>query len=124
MRASGEDAAPYGGTVRLLMTRRTVAITPSKSKMYAFDEVRRVCQTCTTEGLAALLDAGTGRPFRFIYMSGAAVGREGEKTGLVSQYVLPYLMGPYIAMRVRVTPRPTTLPSSPASLRKGVKRNN
>ncbi|KAI1341755.1 putative nucleoside-diphosphate-sugar epimerase [Xylariaceae sp. FL0016] len=58
----------------------TVAITPSKSKAYEPDEVKRVCQTSTLAGLRAMHDAGLAKPFRFLYMSGAAAERDQTKT--------------------------------------------
>ncbi|KAF8206182.1 putative nucleoside-diphosphate-sugar epimerase [Mycena galopus ATCC 62051] len=58
----------------------TVAITPTKSLEIAFEEVKRVCHTSTLVGLSALRDAGLGRPFRFIYMSGVAAERDQSKT--------------------------------------------
>ncbi|KAI1400751.1 putative nucleoside-diphosphate-sugar epimerase [Hypoxylon fuscum] len=58
----------------------TVAITPSKSKMYDFEEVRRVCQTFTLEGLKAMHQSGVSQPFRFLYMSGAAAERDQSKS--------------------------------------------
>ncbi|KAI8625513.1 NAD(P)-binding protein [Xylariaceae sp. FL1651] len=58
----------------------TVAITPSKSKSYEFDEVKRVCQLSTIAGLRAMHEAGLATPFRFLYMSGAAAERDQAKT--------------------------------------------
>jgi len=58
----------------------TVAITPSRSKQYAFDEVKRVCQTSTVAGLKAMYEAGPAKPFRFMYMSGYAAERDQTKT--------------------------------------------
>ncbi|KAJ7679040.1 hypothetical protein DFH06DRAFT_1315988 [Mycena polygramma] len=57
----------------------TVAITPSKSKSFQFDEVTRICQTSTLVGLQAMHDAGLNKPFRFIYMSGTAAERDQTK---------------------------------------------
>ncbi|KAJ6507904.1 putative nucleoside-diphosphate-sugar epimerase [Mycena vitilis] len=57
----------------------TVAITPSKSKSFPFDEVTRICQTSTLVGLKAMHDAGLDKPFRFIYMSGTAAERDQTK---------------------------------------------
>ncbi|OTA52366.1 putative nucleoside-diphosphate-sugar epimerase [Hypoxylon sp. EC38] len=58
----------------------TVAITPSKSKAYDFEEVKRVCQTSTLVGLRAMHESGLSKPFRFLYMSGAAAERDPTKT--------------------------------------------
>ncbi|KAI0116494.1 NAD(P)-binding protein [Nemania sp. FL0031] len=69
----------------------TVAITPTKSKMYDFKEVKRVCQTSTIAGLRAMHEAGPATPFRFLYMSGAAAERDQEKT--------PWYMPEYSLMR-------------------------
>ncbi|KAI0479398.1 putative nucleoside-diphosphate-sugar epimerase [Xylariaceae sp. FL0804] len=58
----------------------TVAITPSKASLYDFDEVRRVCQTSTLEGLRAMHAAGPAAPsFRFVYMSGAGDAQDPTK---------------------------------------------
>ncbi|KAI0884915.1 NAD(P)-binding protein [Annulohypoxylon maeteangense] len=58
----------------------TVAITPSKSKMYDFEEVKRICQTCTLAGFNAICESGVSKPFRFLYMSGATTERDQTKT--------------------------------------------
>ncbi|KAI1210782.1 NAD(P)-binding protein [Annulohypoxylon truncatum] len=59
---------------------RTVAITPAKSKMYDFEEVKRVCQTCTLDGFNSIYESGVSKPFRFLYMSGVAAERDQTKT--------------------------------------------
>ncbi|KAJ8123731.1 hypothetical protein ONZ43_g387 [Nemania bipapillata] len=69
----------------------TVAITPSRSKTYDFEEVKRICQTSATTGLRAMHEAGLATPFRFIYMSGAAAERDPGKT--------PNFMPEYSLMR-------------------------
>ncbi|OAG01495.1 uncharacterized protein CC84DRAFT_1167705 [Paraphaeosphaeria sporulosa] len=58
----------------------TIAITPSKSSNYFWEEVVRVCQTSTMVGLRTMHEAGMGKPFRFIYMSGIAGERDQTKT--------------------------------------------
>ncbi|KAI1161834.1 NAD(P)-binding protein [Nemania serpens] len=58
----------------------TVAITPSKSKTYDFEEVRRICQTSPIACLRSMHEAGPAAPFRFLYMSGAAAERDPTKT--------------------------------------------
>ncbi|KAI0181764.1 putative nucleoside-diphosphate-sugar epimerase [Hypoxylon sp. FL1284] len=57
----------------------TVAITPSKSKTYDSDELKRVCQTCALAGLKAMHQSGLSKPFRFLYMSGAGGERDQTK---------------------------------------------
>ncbi|KAL7624649.1 hypothetical protein AAE478_006219 [Parahypoxylon ruwenzoriense] len=57
----------------------TVAITPTKSRTYDFEEVKRICQTCTLVGMKAIYGSGVSKPFRFLYMSGAAAGRDPTK---------------------------------------------
>ncbi|KAL1892776.1 hypothetical protein Sste5346_006859 [Sporothrix stenoceras] len=59
----------------------TVAITPSKSSAFPFEEVRRVCQTSTLAGLRALHASRGAKtsPFRFVYMSGIAAERDQTK---------------------------------------------
>ncbi|KAI0010111.1 putative nucleoside-diphosphate-sugar epimerase [Xylariaceae sp. FL0662B] len=69
----------------------TVAITPVRSKAYDFDEVKRICQTCTLSGLQAMYDAGVSKPFHFLYMSGATAERDQTKK--------PWYMGDYTLMR-------------------------
>ncbi|MCJ1413748.1 hypothetical protein MMC32_000072 [Xylographa parallela] len=72
----------------------TVAITPSKSRSFEFDEVRRVCQEHTLAGLQAMLEAygegdDTPQPFRFMYISGTAAERDQTKTpSFMPQYCL------------------------------------
>ncbi|MCJ1384882.1 hypothetical protein MMC17_008000 [Xylographa soralifera] len=74
----------------------TVAITPTKSRAFEFDEVRRVCQEHTLAGLQAMLKAHSEggnhdipRPFRFMYMSGTAAERDQNKTpSYMPQYSL------------------------------------
>ena len=72
----------------------TIAITPRKSESYRWEEVVRVCQTSTMNGLRAIHDAGTAKPFRFIYMSGVAAERDQTKT--------PSFKAKYSLMRVCV----------------------
>lgn len=73
----------------------TVAVTPSKSSAFPFDEIRRVCQTSTLAGLRAFHAArGAGKmsPFRFVYTSGIAAERDQTKT--------PSFKPEYLLMRV------------------------
>ncbi|KAJ4288466.1 hypothetical protein N0V90_011701 [Kalmusia sp. IMI 367209] len=58
----------------------TIAITPSKSANHPWEEVVRVCQTSTMVGLRTMYEAGVGKPFRFVYMSGIAAERDQTKT--------------------------------------------
>ena len=58
----------------------TIAITPSKSSNFPWEEVVRVCHTSTMIGLRAIYESGTSKPFRFIYMSGIAAERDQTKT--------------------------------------------
>lgn len=71
---------------------RTVAITPSKSKTYDFEEVRRICQTSAIACLRSMHEAGPAMPFRFLYTSGVAAERDPTKT--------PTFMPQYSLMRV------------------------
>lgn len=67
---------------------RTVAITPSKSTLYDWNEICRVCYESPLAGLRAMLEARSSSttnndkntPFRFIYMSGAKTERDQSKT--------------------------------------------
>lgn len=98
MRASGKTDIPTASNLYLATdllisySRRTVAITPSKSRGIAFEEVKRICQDYALTGLRAMHEAGVNRPFRFIYMSGRAAERDPTKT--------PPFMPEYSLMRV------------------------
>lgn len=48
--------------------------------MYDFEEVKRICQTCTLSGFNAIYESGVSKPFRFLYTSGAATERDQTKT--------------------------------------------
>lgn len=69
-----------------------MAVTPTKAQSYAFDEVTRICQTCTLAGIRAMVEAGQKRPFRFLYMSGQNSERDQSKR--------PVLLPAYCKMRV------------------------
>ncbi|KAK0749665.1 putative nucleoside-diphosphate-sugar epimerase [Schizothecium vesticola] len=69
----------------------TVAVTPTKAQSYAFDELTRICHTCTLAGIRAMVEAGQARPFRFLYMS----GQNGER----DQSKKPILLPAYVKMR-------------------------
>ncbi|KAI6780507.1 putative nucleoside-diphosphate-sugar epimerase protein [Emericellopsis cladophorae] len=45
----------------------TVAITPSKSMTYRWEDVVKICQTSTTTALHAMISAGMAEPFHFMY---------------------------------------------------------
>ncbi|KAI2611646.1 NAD(P)-binding protein [Hypoxylon fragiforme] len=84
-----EDYGRYSDEVkREFAGADAFAITPSKSKMYDPEEVKRICQTSTLAGLSAMHESGLSNPFRFIYMSGAGVGWDESK---VPRYMLEYL---------------------------------
>lgn len=67
-------------------------MTPTKAQSYAFEEVTRICQTCTLAGIRAMVEAGQKRPFRFLYMSGENAERDQSKR--------PILLPAYVKMRV------------------------
>ncbi|KAL0562920.1 hypothetical protein V5O48_019157 [Marasmius crinis-equi] len=69
----------------------TVAITPAKSKMYDFKEVKRICQDSPIAGFKAMIEAGPAKPFKFLYFSGDGIERDRKTT--------PMLMGDYLMMR-------------------------
>ena len=78
------ETGPYDGATRNALAGAdaciwTVAITPSRSSMYPFDEVRRVCQSSTLAGLRAIIGAGPNKPFRFMYLSGMTAERDQTK---------------------------------------------
>ncbi|KAH9907826.1 NAD(P)-binding protein [Xylariomycetidae sp. FL2044] len=66
----------------------TVALTPTKSRLYAMEDVKRICLTSTLAGFRAMLDAGVAKPFRFMYLSGATVDRDLTKK---SRYNVEYM---------------------------------
>ncbi|KAH6656867.1 hypothetical protein BKA67DRAFT_532110 [Truncatella angustata] len=67
----------------------TVAITPTKSKTYPWDEVKRVCQHSTIAGMRAIHEAGPNKPFRFLYVSGVTAERDQtKKPGWLPEYTL------------------------------------
>ncbi|RYP16372.1 hypothetical protein DL765_005152 [Monosporascus sp. GIB2] len=67
----------------------TVGITPTKSRGYDWEVVKRVCHTSTLAGLAAMYEAGPAKPFRFLYMSGSAAERDQtKKPRFMPQYLL------------------------------------
>lgn len=81
----------------LVDSSRTVAITPSKSKKYPFEEVKRVCYDSTIKGFSAMTESRSKDgedtvPFRFLYMSGMAAERDPAKK--------PDWMPEYALMRV------------------------
>ncbi|KAK0648068.1 hypothetical protein B0T16DRAFT_388382 [Cercophora newfieldiana] len=69
----------------------TVAITPTKSKLYKWEDVVRICQTSTLVGMRAMVEARQGKPFRFLYMSGLQAERDQTKR--------PWLLTEYVLMR-------------------------
>ncbi|CAK7224501.1 hypothetical protein SBRCBS47491_005573 [Sporothrix bragantina] len=78
------ETGPYDDATRKALAGAdaciwTVAITPSKSSAFPFEEVRRVCQSSTLAGLRAIHGAGSNKPFRFLYMSGIAAERDQTK---------------------------------------------
>ncbi|KAF4811298.1 hypothetical protein CGCSCA5_v009887 [Colletotrichum siamense] len=65
----------------------TVAITPSRSDAYEWDEVQRVCLRSPLVALKTMIDARSeaafgpnSKPIRFVYMSGIASERDQTKT--------------------------------------------
>lgn len=77
---------------RLITHGRTVAITPFRSGSFSFEEVKRVCQSCTLTGLQTIYEAQGGRPFRFMYLSAEGTPDDPTKK--------PMFMGDYQIMRV------------------------
>lgn len=73
-----------------------MAVTPTKSKAMAWDDVKRICLDYTVTGLNVLTDLPRGpgqKPLRFIYTSGSAATRDPANK--------PFLLGDYSVMRVR-----------------------
>jgi hypothetical protein len=73
---------------------RLLAITPTKSKTMAWDEVRKVCLDYTVNGLSVTsqLARDSTSPFRFVYVSGSSAERDQSKK--------PMFLGDYLLMRV------------------------
>ncbi|KAG9254033.1 putative nucleoside-diphosphate-sugar epimerase [Emericellopsis atlantica] len=66
----------------------TVAITPSKSMTYPWEDVVKICQTSTTTALHAMIGAGMAEPFRFLYVSGDRVDPDSPpKPGPMGRYI-------------------------------------
>ncbi|KAI1635670.1 putative nucleoside-diphosphate-sugar epimerase [Biscogniauxia mediterranea] len=100
----------------------TVAITPTKSKMYDFEEVRRVCQTSALAALRAMREAAAGAatpaaPFRFLYVSGAGVERS-QGQGKAP----PRFYGEYLAMRGETENKLLALASELGGVEVGIAR--
>lgn len=72
---------------------RTIAIAFTKSKTTPFDVVKKVTRDYTLAGIEALLATNkTGKPLRFIYISGAAVSRNVDDIPpFVSAEMIPYV---------------------------------
>jgi hypothetical protein len=89
------DEAACDATVPKRIFDRTVAVTPTKSKLMDAADVKRVCHDYTVAGLQAIYEAGPAKPFRFLYMSGYMSQRDPLKK--------PFLLGDYAVMRVSQT---------------------
>lgn len=75
----------------------TVAVTPGKAQMYAWEEVVKVCKESALVGLRMVVEARGERhgkkPMRFVYMSGNHGERDQRKS--------PWLLREHVLMRVR-----------------------
>lgn len=83
-----------------------LAITPSKSKTMAWDDVKKICQDYVVNGFNTLKQLARpegGKPLRFVYASGAKSERDQTKK--------PMILGDYTLLRVRFPP-PGTIHSS------------
>ncbi|KAK3325133.1 hypothetical protein B0H66DRAFT_599319 [Apodospora peruviana] len=69
----------------------TIAITPSKSKTYAWDEVCTICRDYAVTGIEAISQISHSKPFRFLYISGSNAERDQTKR--------PWLLADYCLMR-------------------------
>lgn len=70
-------------------------MTPSKLKTMPWEETRKICFDYTVTGIetiAQLPRDSAGKPFRFIYTSGANAERDSSKK--------PWVLGDYSLMRV------------------------
>jgi hypothetical protein len=84
----------------ILMAIRLLAITPSKSKTYAWEEVRKICVDYVMTGLESVWhqrNTSSTTPFRFVYMSGSNAERDPAKK--------PMILGDYLLMRVSQMPK-------------------
>lgn len=86
----------FRSNLELMQSLRTVAITPTKSKQFPWEEVKRVCQESTIAGMKAMHEAGLNKPFRFLYISGMTAERDQTKK--------PSWMAEYALMRVSPFP--------------------
>lgn len=60
---------------------RTIAITPSKSKNYPWEEVKKVASEYSMTALKTMIAVrSTSKPLRFLYYSGVAAERDQTKT--------------------------------------------
>ncbi|KAG9235139.1 putative nucleoside-diphosphate-sugar epimerase [Amylocarpus encephaloides] len=70
-----------------------LAITPAKSSVLPWEEVRRICYEYTAVGIDEISSVAS-KPFRFSYVSGSNAERDQTKK--------PWVLGDYILMRGRV----------------------
>ncbi|EEU40041.1 uncharacterized protein NECHADRAFT_102411 [Fusarium vanettenii 77-13-4] len=73
-----------------------IAITPAKSKMFAQDEVRKICNDYPLAAVDAFskFERNKTEPFRFVYVSGSNAERDPAKK--------PWVIGDYSVMRGQV----------------------
>ncbi|KAF5021923.1 hypothetical protein F66182_6026 [Fusarium sp. NRRL 66182] len=74
-----------------------IAITPTKSKTYAWEQVRTICSDyalSAVDTFAKLPRDGKSEPVRFVYVSGSGAERDASKK--------PWIMGDYLVMRGQV----------------------
>lgn len=84
---------------------RTIAVTPSKAKGMASEDVTRVCQTYAVDGLRVLSESSPARPLRYVYLSGMLAERDQTKR--------PVFAAEYCLMRASFIPHQPNVAISP-----------
>jgi hypothetical protein len=83
---------------RWLTYHRLIAVTPSQLKKMPWEETRKICFDYTMKGLETISQLprdSAGKPFRFLYTSGANSERDPSKK--------PWVLGDYSLMRVSLS---------------------
>jgi hypothetical protein len=79
---------------------RLLAVTPSKSRLLPWEEVRKICYDYAVTGLKTIAEQQqsrpTSRPLRFIYVSGSTVERDQSRKH--------WIFSDYMKLRVKFLP--------------------
>jgi hypothetical protein len=80
-----------------VFSNRTIAITPSKSRSFPWEQTVRVCRDYAIRGIETISqlahESQRDKPFRFVYISGSNAERDPKKK--------PWILGDYCLMRVQ-----------------------